>query len=83
MFGMKKIGMTLALAAGIGGAVLAAPAANASPVHGGSDVAQSSGCYFNYQWYDICPTNRIDRDDRDRRDRRRDRDHHEDHGNNH
>ena len=98
MQALKKFGITLAIAAGVGGgAVFAAPTAGATGVTGVTgDLAQSSGCFYNYQWYDVCPTFNVGGHDDDRneaqersRDRRRDRerdrdrDHHEDHGGHH
>jgi hypothetical protein len=83
MRGMKKFGISMAIAAGIGGALLSAPVANAAPVAKasptvGADLAQGNGCYFNNNWYDICPSMNHDNDDRDR-ERRRNRDRRDDH----
>ena len=80
MLGMKKFGISLAIAAGIGGALLSAPVANAAPSNTGVDLSQGgTGCYVYSQWYDICPSNNNDDRDRERR-RNRDRrnDHHAD-----
>ncbi|NMN93688.1 hypothetical protein [Antrihabitans stalactiti] len=77
MRGMKKFGMSLVIAAGIGGGLLSAPVANAAPSNTGTDLSQGSGCFVYSQWYDICPSNH-DNDDRDR-ERRRNRDRRDDH----
>lgn len=76
MIAMKKLGITLAFVAGVGGAVISSPIANASEMHAGPSYSNNSGgCFYNNQWHDRC-------DDNHRNNRDRDRNRHNDHDNN-
>ncbi len=78
MIAMKKLGITLAFAAGVGAAVISSPVANASEMHTGPSFSHNSGCFFDNQWRDWCSDNQ-----RNHRDRDRNRNHHNDHDNHH
>lgn len=50
MIAMKKLGITFALTAGIGAAVISSPIANASEMHAGPSFSHNSGCFYDNQW---------------------------------